>query len=144
MKLITGLFFFLIFGNALSQKDRDKILANFDHIEYYPDSTIRSAGKYQFTLDYFTVEFNKTGMPVAMGTIQKGEKVGEWIYSDGSHQFFPPLRGPEETTVVFAPNDPTDNRTEALKPRSESEILRAKQEFQKKYEKLLNPWITHE
>ena len=138
MKIITCLFFCLIFGNAFSQKDRDKILANFDHIKYYPDSTIRSAGKYQFTLDYFTVEFNITGIPVAMGVMQKGEKVGEWIYSDGSHRFFPQLGGTVETTVVFQPDDPADSRTQSLKPRYEADVLRDKEEFQKKYESLIN------
>ena len=132
--------FLLSFQNCFSQKDKEKILANFDYIDYYPDSTIRAAHKLTFTVDYFTVEFNVTGIPVAMGNTQDDEKVGEWIYSDGSVTIFPKLSAIENPTVIaFDPYDPTDHRTGSLRPGCGTGTMQAIQNFKAKYQSLLNP-----
>lgn len=140
MKLIVLTLFCIAFLSGFSQKDREKILTSFDYIAYYPDSTIRSAQKRQFNLELFTVEFDETGMPVAMGNCQNEQKVGKWIYSDGSSRLFPKLHlNSDPTVVVFDPYDPADHRTEALRPRHEADIIENKEEFQKKYQNLFTP-----
>lgn len=140
MKYLFLIFFSFLRNSSFSQKDKEKILANFDYVKYYQDSTIRSAHKFEFTMEWFTVEFNEAGVPVAMGNYQNEKKVGEWVYSDGSHQLFPKLRANmDPNTIIFDQYDPADKRTESLRPRYEADVLRDKQEFQKKYQHLLNP-----
>lgn len=137
--LFTCFSLFLLHG--FSQKDREKILANFDYVEYYPDSTIRAAHKFiHITVERFTVEFNEAGMPVAMGKYQKGKQVGEWIYSNGSSRIFPKfINHDNPITVAYAPYDPTDHRTGNLRPGCGTGEMQAKQAFKDKYESLLNP-----
>ncbi len=131
----------MIFLTGFSQKDKEKILANFDYVEYYPDSTIRSAHQFiGFTLERVSIEFNEAGMPVAIGNYQKGKRVGEWIYSDGSVTIFPKLSAIENPTVIaFDPYDPTDHRTGSLRPGCGTGTMQAIQNFKAKYQSLINP-----
>ncbi|WP_343634129.1 hypothetical protein [Fluviicola sp.] len=127
--------------HCFSQKDREKILANFDYVEYYPDSTIRAAHKFiHITVERFTVEFNEAGMPVAMGKYQKGKQVGEWIYSNGSSRIFPKFVNHDNPIIVaYDPYDPTDHRTGNIRPGCGTGMMQAIQAFREKYESLLNP-----
>ncbi len=138
MKLLTFLFFGLIFGNAFSQKDREKILANFDYVDYYPDSTIRSAHKFTGTsLERFTVEFNEIGMPVAMGKYKMGKRIDEWIYSDGSLTIFPDIKMEFYSNRVIIV--PEHTRTGNLHPGCGTGRMQAQQEFRDKYQHLIDP-----
>ena len=145
-KLFISLLFLLFFQNGFSQQEKAKILANFDYVEYYPDSTIRAAHQFiGFTLERFTVEFNEAGMPVAMGNYQKGKQVGEWIYSDGSHRIFPKFSTIEDPTVIaFDPYDPTDHRTGSIRPGCGTGTMQAMKDFRTKYQDLLNPEAKNE
>ncbi len=140
MKLLTCLFFCLTFLTGFSQKDKEKILANFDYVEYYPDSTIKEARKFSGTnLEGTTVEFNTAGEPVAIGNYKKGMKTGRWIYSDGAYSFFVlQKKDPELKVCLTEKQDEAGNKTGELKDRFEGILL---WEFHQTYEVLLNPLV---
>lgn len=140
LKFSSCILFLLFFQQCFSQKDKEKILANFDYVEYYPDSTIRAAHKFiHITVDRFTVEFNEAGMPVAMGKYQKGKQAGEWIYSNGSTRIFPKFINHDDPTVVaFDPYDPTDHRTRNLNPGYETDVSEIIKLFKQRYEEAIN------
>jgi hypothetical protein len=138
MKLLILLFFSLILGTGFSQKDKEKILANFDYVEYYPDSTIRSAHQFTgATLERFTVEFNEVGMPVAMGNYQKGKRIGTWIFSNGSSSEYPEMKQDLNPGMVFIL--PENHKTGNLRPGCGTGTMQAIQHFRTKYQGLLNP-----
>ena len=143
MKLLVFLFFTLILLNGFSQKDKEKILANFDYVEYYPDSTIHAAHKFTgVTLERFTVEFNAFGTPVAMGKYQKGKKVGKWIYSDGSLDNFSESERNSNTSAIkvdLYPDNSSGKTSGSLHPGCGTGRMQQMQEFRKTYESLLNP-----
>jgi hypothetical protein len=96
--------FSLLLNSSFSQKDKEKILANFDYVDYYPDSTIRSAHKFTgVSLERFTVEFDKTGKPVSMGKYKKGAKIGSWTYSNGSFDIYD-----DKFSTFYTPFKPDD------------------------------------
>ena len=76
-----------IFGISLSfigsgQTSREKIIASFDTVIYYPDSTIKSAihlkkGYYSG----YTIEYGQTGK-ILVGKYKKGKPDGLWLYND--------------------------------------------------------------
>lgn len=137
MKILTTLLFGLVFLDSFSQVDKEKIRAHFDYLDYYPDSTIRSAHKYTgVSLERFTVEFSAAGAPVAMGTTKKGVKTGKWIYSDGSADMFdekfPGSKNP------YGYNSPTASSGSTM-PGCGTGILEAKLAFMENYQKRINP-----
>lgn len=132
--------FLLSFLNCFSQKDRDKILANFDYIEYYADSTIKEARKFSKThLEGTTIEFNTEGKPIAIGNYKKGMKTGKWLYSNGTYSFHLKYKFTPELSVCLTENqDEKGNKTGEVRTRDSG---MQSWEFQQEYERLLNPRI---
>lgn len=142
MKLLATLFFSLILLNGFSQLEKEKVLAHFDYVDYYPDSTIRSAHQYTgVNLERFTVEFSAAGAPVAMGKYHKGVKTGEWIYSDGSFDIFDEKF--PKSTHAYDHNSSIEH-SGAIRPGCGTGIFRARKEFDEKYQKLIHPEAENE
>lgn len=140
-KFSSCILFFLFFQLGFSQKDKEKILANFDYVEYYPDSTFRAAHKFKgATLTRFTVEFNEVGIPVAMGNYYKGARRGIWIYSNGSSTDYTETKN-ESLNPLFVQVDFDDinKRSGATVPGCGTGTMQAIQHFSEKYQSLLNP-----
>ncbi|MGV3612357.1 MAG: hypothetical protein ACO1N0_15470 [Fluviicola sp.] len=140
MKVLILLALSLTFGNAFSQKDKEKILANFDYVEYYPDSTIKEARKFSKThLNGTTVEFNPEGEPIAIGNYKKGLKTGKWLYSNGSYSFHLNHKDIPELHVCLTEHyDDRGDKTGEVRTRDSGMLS---WEFQQEYERLLNPRI---
>lgn len=134
MKSLLILFSVLFYFNGFSQVEKEKIRAGFDYFEYYPDSTIKAAHRYTgVSLERFVVEFNATGMPVAMGKMKKGKKSGKWIYSDGSCDVFD-----EKSPGLWNYNSKTAS-SGSMRPGCGTGIFQAKKEFNDTYQELLKP-----
>jgi hypothetical protein len=133
--------FVLLLSPCFSQPDKEKILANFDYVEYYPDSTIRTAHKFTgATLTRFTVEFNEVGIPVAMGNYYKGVRRGIWIYSNGSSTDYTETKN-ENLNPLFVQIDFDDvnKRSGSTLPGCGTGTMQAIQHFREEYQSLLNP-----
>jgi|GEM_PF-1883072 len=144
LMLVVVVFSFSL-NPSFSQKDKEKILANFDYIEYYSDSTIRSAHKFNgASLERFTVEFNEVGMPVAMGNYKKGKRIGIWKYSDGSSDNFIE-ENPSNLFYDFSKTRlaPTEKHHGGMMPGCGTGIYQARMGFQEKYQHLLNSETNH-
>ena len=138
LKFSSCILFFLFLQQGFSQKDKEKILANFDYVEYYPDSTIKEARKFNGThLEGTTVEFNTTGKPVAIGEYKKGIKTGKWLYSDGSQSYFISYKIQGRGIRLNENPDENGNKTGEIKTREQSISTF---EFHTIYQKLLNPY----
>lgn len=64
---------------------KQRLSAKFDYVAFNADSSIR--GLYMITgfkFDGFSIEFDASGNPEAMGYFENGIKQGQWIFSDGS------------------------------------------------------------
>lgn len=137
LKFSSCILFLLFFQQCFSQKDKEKILTNFDYVEYYPDSTILAAHKFtEATLTRFTVEFNEAGIPIAMGKYKKGIKVGSWSYSDGSFDEYD-----ETFSNLYTPKSFQNHQiksTSSLYPGCGTGITRAIKLFEQRYEEAIN------
>jgi hypothetical protein len=137
LKFSSCILFFLFLQQGFSQKDKEKILANFDYVEYYPDSTFRAAHKFTgVTLERYTVEFNEVGMPVAIGNYQKGIKVGNWCYSDGSFDEYD-----EKFSNLYTPQSFQNYQiksTGSLYPGCGTGVTQAIKLFKQRYEEAIN------
>jgi len=120
-------FLFLIFGLILSsflfgQVDKEKILSVFNEIEYYPDSTIKSACKtVNGQYNGYSIDFDSLGNPILIGKYKKGIPVGAWYASDGSMQIYE--NGEMAGDVI---------------PGCGTGIVKAQKEFQAMYQQLTN------
>lgn len=140
MKYLFLIFFSFLLNPSFSQKDKVKILANFDYIEYYSDSTIKEARKFSGNLDGTTIEFNASGEPVAIGNYKKGIKTGKWLYSDGSYDFFPEQKEKLIPQILLTENyDPEGNKTGSVRPGCGTGISLGIRDFYQKYLSLVNP-----
>jgi len=141
MKIISLICFLFFLLTAFSQKNKEKILANFDYVEYYPDSTIKEARKFNgINLEGTTVEFNEVGKPVAIGNYKKGKKTGNWIYYDGSSHFFEEKKYEFNSDLFSQPYyQPEERHTGSVRPGCGTGIGQAIGEFYTRYEALLNP-----
>jgi hypothetical protein len=146
LKTTFFLLFSLFFSNSFSQEDKASILAHFDYVEYYPDSTIQAAYNYTGVyLERFAVEFSTIGKPVAMGIYQKGKRTGKWIYADGSSDYF--LEKPDRSSFSYSLTERTNsagNRTGSIHPGCGTGKYQATKEFYKAYDNLLTPQTTNE
>lgn len=89
MKFIVFLVAIFLFRGASAQAQKNAILANFDSIAYYPDSTIESAYKVRKGKAHgYAIEFDSLGRPVAIGKYVKGEKDGGWLLRNGWMDFY--------------------------------------------------------
>lgn len=87
MKLRVLLLFILLlqFSPSQAQENKENILRNFNHIEYYPDSTIRFAMNIDgFEPVGFCIDFDSFGKPISIGVYRSWKRVGLWLHSDGS------------------------------------------------------------
>lgn len=128
--------FVLLLSTCFSQQDKEKILMNFDYVEYYPDSTIRAAHKFIQTVERFTVEFNEAGIPVAMGNYKKEVKVGSWYYSDGSFDEYD-----EKFSNLYSPQNFQNHQiksTGSLYPGCGTGVSQAIKLFRQRYEETIN------
>ena len=72
-----------------AQQDKQQIMANFDFVTYYPDSTIKEAyTMVDLKVEGTMIEFDSLGKPAAIGQYKARKKVGAWIYPDGTSRIF--------------------------------------------------------
>lgn len=85
-KILLSAVYTLFFIHTFSaQENKENILRNFNHIEYYPDSTIRLAMNYRdFEPFGYCIEFDEFGAPILIGEYSNWRKSGVWLKSDGT------------------------------------------------------------
>ncbi len=89
MKFLVLLLGTFLFRDASAQAEKKAILANFDSIVYYPDSTIENAYTMRKGKAHgYAIEFDSLGLPVAIGKYVKGEKDGGWLLRNGWMDFY--------------------------------------------------------
>ncbi|MDQ3108373.1 MAG: hypothetical protein M3R17_00630 [Bacteroidota bacterium] len=80
----------LLFCEPLyAQQERQKIIAAFDSVIYYADSTIVCAYKTKHgRLNGYSIEFDSTGAAIYIGKYKNGYETGQWRCNDGSSTFY--------------------------------------------------------
>lgn len=72
-----------------AQQDKQQIIAHFDFVTYYPDSTIKEAyTMVDLKVEGTMIEFDSLGEPAAIGQYKARKKVGAWICPDGSTHYY--------------------------------------------------------
>ncbi len=139
--ILVAVIFSFSLNPCFSQKDKEKIIANFDYIEYYPDSTIKEARKFNGThLQGTTIEFNTAGEPVAIGRYKKGIKTGKWIYSSGTYSFFVLQKESPERIISLTENyDQYGDKIGAIRIKCVKSLESVVLEFYQGYDTLVNP-----
>jgi len=86
---VITIFLSIILQTSIAQQDKQKIIAHFDFVTYYPDSTIKEAyTMVGLTVEGTLIEFDSLGEPVAIGLYKARKKEGDWKYPDGSTHYF--------------------------------------------------------
>jgi len=73
----------LVAGLPVRAQDPIEIPKRFNHVEYYPDSTIKAIYQMRHGQPQGdAVEYDSTGTATAIGKFKRGAKHGVWIYRD--------------------------------------------------------------
>ena len=108
--------------SLFGQGDKDKIIASFDKVEYYPDSMIKCAYKLKKGLYHgYAIEFDSSGTAFKIGKYKKGKKEGSWSYRSGAREGY---KNGENFGLISFPGCGT------------GEVI-AKEDFQKLYLQLI-------
>ncbi|PHR27759.1 MAG: hypothetical protein COA38_12875 [Fluviicola sp.] len=74
---------------SIAQDNTDHVIAQFNTLEYYPDSTIKIAYNLKGNkIRGYSVEFNSTGRPIWIGKYRNGLKHGKWLQNDGGSRLY--------------------------------------------------------
>lgn len=87
MKSIKNIFlmaFITLSATVFAQEDKYLIIASFDKIEYYSDSTIKCVYTVKKGVSHgYSIEFDSTGTAIRIGKYKRGFKHGNWYWNNG-------------------------------------------------------------